>query len=103
MAKAHLKKRDERTAPLIVYRSVDGSGSTYALNRRDRERLKAQLGEDAHLPPRVFIAHETEADSTTLHGSLRRSIVQLLTGLPEDRLGSLDIEFRDPVTERLVG
>lgn len=103
MANAQLKTREERTEPLVVYRSVDGSGATYALGWRDRERLKERFGRAVHLPPRVFIAHETEADEESIREPLRRQIAQLLTGLSEERLAELGpIQFRDPVTERLI-
>jgi hypothetical protein len=102
-ATVQLKTRGERTEPLVIYRSVDGSGATYALDWRDRERLKKRFGEAVHLPPRVFIAHETEADEKSIRQPLRRQIAQLLTGLAEERLMELGpIQFRDPVTERLI-
>jgi len=104
-ATAQLKTRGERTEPLVIYRSVDGSGATYALDWRDRERLKKRFGEAVHLPPRVFIAHEheTEADEKSIREPLRCQIAQLLTGLSEERLMELGpIQFRDPVTERLI-
>ena len=103
MANAQHRTQEEQAEPFIVYRSVDGSGATYALSRRFREHLKERFGHAVHLPPRVFIAHETEADYKSIHGSLRRQIVQLLTGLSEDRVKELGtIQFRDPVTERPI-
>ena len=93
----------EADEPLVVYRSSDRTGATYALNLRVRERLRQQYGDAVHLPPRVFIAHETKDDYQRIHGSIRRQIVFLLTGLSEDRLAELGpIEFRDPVTEEEI-
>ncbi len=91
------------TEPLVVYRSVDRSGATFALSRPTRERVRAEFGDAVHLPPRVFIAHETEADYRAIHGSIRRQVVQLLTGLDESRLAPLGpVHFVDPVTEQEI-
>jgi hypothetical protein len=85
---------------LVIYRSADLSGATYALSPQTRRRLRETFGDALHLPPRVFIAHDTEADLSSIHGSLRPQIVRLLTGLPEERLKKLGaVRFQDPVTE----
>lgn len=91
----------ESLEPLVVHRSVDRTGATYALDRRARERLRELYGSDRSLPPRVFIAHETGTDYERIHGTVRNLVVQLLTGLSEERLQALGpIEFVDPVTEQ---
>jgi hypothetical protein len=49
----------------------------------------------------VFIAHETHADYEAVHGAIVQQVIQLLTGLTEDRLRPLGgVSFRDPVTEQ---
>lgn len=89
--------------PVVVHRSVDRSGATYALDWRTRERLRARYGADLHLPPRVFIAQESGADYERIHGGVRNLVVQLLTGLTVERLRDLGpVEFVDPVTEERV-
>jgi hypothetical protein len=88
------------TPPLIIYRSADREGATYALSRDTRDRVRKAFGAQVHLPPRIFIAHETEADYQQIHGSIRRQVAELLTGLPEERLASLgEVRFIDPMSE----
>ena len=88
--------------PLVIHRSTDRSGATYALSPATEARIRRAFPA-AHIPPRVFVAHETKADYEAIHGSIRRQIVQLLTGLDEERLSSLGpVSFRDPVTERVI-
>lgn len=88
------------TPPLIIYRSADREGATYALSRDTRDRVRKAFGALAHLPPRIFIAHESETDYQEMHGSIRRQVAQLLTGLSEERLASLgEIQFIDPMSE----
>jgi hypothetical protein len=90
--------------PLVVYRSVDRDGATYALSRRTREKVGSAFGGAVHMPPRVFIAHATDEDYRAIHGSVRHQVVQLLTGLPEERLATLgEVRFVDPVTEQDLG
>lgn len=90
--------------PLIVYRSVDRDGATYSLNRRAQQRLRERFGDAVHIPPVVFIGHASEADYQTIHESVRRQVIQLLTGLSESRLAELgEIHFQDPVTEKELG
>jgi hypothetical protein len=85
---------------LVVYRSLDGTGATYALERRTRERVRA-FAQFAALPPRVFIAQESGTDYERVHGTVRGLVVQMLTGLSKDRLESIGpVEFVDPVTEQ---
>lgn len=85
--------------PLIIHRSVDRDGATYALDLRTRRRLKEHFGDAAHLPPRIYIAHETAEDSRHIHASIRERLVQLLTGLPAGALAPLgEVQFRDAVT-----
>lgn len=89
--------------PIVIHRSVTGAGATYALDWRSADRLRKQLAGELHLRPRVFIAHETKADHDRVQRNLVGQIVQLLTGVTEQRLDPLGgVIFRDPVTEKDV-
>lgn len=86
--------------PLVIYRSVNREGATFALKPGSRERLKSRFGDAAHVRARVFIAHETRADYDAVHANLASQIVQLLTGLSTQRLEELGgVVFRDPETD----
>jgi len=88
--------------PLIIYRSVNGNGETYALEARSLQRIREKLG-SGHVRARVFLSHETGADFEHIHGHIVPQIVMLLTGVPEERLRPLGrVTFRDPLTERDV-
>jgi len=91
----------ELQAPLVILRGVDRDGATYALEPRSLERLRRELGSAVHVRPRVFIAHETKADYEHVQGTIAPQIIQLLTGLTEERLIPLGgVTFRDAVTEQ---
>ncbi len=88
--------------PLVVYRSADREGATYALEPLSLERLrKSPLGESLHVRSRVFIAHETRAEYDEVHSNITNQILQLLTGLAESRLNTLGpVVFRDAATDQ---
>lgn len=89
--------------PLIIYRDTDRDGATYALSAESARRIRETFP-GVHLPPRIFIAHETRQDHETIHGSMRSPIVLLLTGLSEAQLARLGpVRFHDPVSERELG
>ena len=91
----------ELPEPFVIFRSVNRDGETYALEPRSLERLQKALGAAVHWRPRVFIAHETKADYEHVHGTVAKQIIQLLTGLDEERLGALGgVTFRDALTEK---
>ena len=75
------------TGPLsiVIYRSINRDGETYALEPGSEEQLKEHLGDELRLRSRVFIAHE---DSTAQEPRLEvvSQIAQLLTGLTLERL-----------------
>ncbi len=97
---AELVGKGEGGEPLVVYRSEDLSGATYALSRRSRERVKKRYP-DVATAPRVFVAFESAADYG--RGFVHHMVVSALTGLSEDRIKALGpIEFWDPVTEEQV-
>jgi hypothetical protein len=86
--------------PIIIYRSVDRDGQTFALDPLSRDRLREIFGDAAHFYPRVFIAHETKADYERLRSDLAAQVVALLTGIAEPRLEEHGgVSFVDPVTE----
>jgi hypothetical protein len=90
----------EDSAPIIIYRSVNRQGQTFALEPLSKMRLREHLGEDVHLHPRVFIAHETTADYERVRRDLAAQVIQLLAGVSEERLQEFGgVEFRDPATE----
>jgi hypothetical protein len=87
--------------PIIVYRSVNGNGETFAVEPQSLRRLRATFGVGLRSHPRVFIAHDVLADRDHIQDSVAPQVVALLTGLSEERLKSLGgVIFRDPVTER---
>ncbi len=89
--------------PLVIYRSVNRDGETFALETRSLQRLQQQLGSLVHARPRVFIAHETKADYEHVQGPIAQLIIQLLTGLAEERLHDLGgVTFQDAATQREV-
>jgi biopolymer transport protein ExbD len=92
---------EAREKPIVIYRSVNRDGETYALESRSLQRLRDALGAAVHAHPRVFIAHETKADYEAVHGAIVQQVIQLLTGVTEERLRPLGgVSFRDPVTEQ---
>lgn len=95
---------DLEAGPIVIYRTVNRDGQTFALAPSSRNRLREHFGHDVlHLHPRVFIAHETADDYNSMYGDLAKQVVQFLTGLSLDRLQSLGKPvFRDPVTEEDV-
>jgi hypothetical protein len=87
--------------PIVILRSVNRNGETFALEPRSLDRLRATFGAAVRAHPRVFIAHEAHADYEHVHGSIAPQVVLLLTGLTEERLKALGgVTFRDPVTDR---
>lgn len=86
----------EPQPPIIIYRSVNRDGQTFALEPSARARLRIAFGDAVHLHPRVFIAHETKADQLALRPELAEQVVQLLTGVSATKLQALGgVEFRD--------
>jgi len=87
--------------PIVILRSVNRDGETFALEPRSLIRLRQELGAEVHSRPRVFIAHETKADYQHVHGDIAEQVIRLLTGIAEESLSKLGgVTFRDPVTEQ---
>lgn len=86
--------------PVVIYRSVNREGETFALKPSSRKRLRDHFGNAIRVGSRVFIARDTHADYQEIHGEIAPQIIQLLTGVSRERLESLGgVVFRDPVTE----
>ncbi len=86
--------------PIVIYRSVNREGETFALKPSSRERLRVQFGDVVLGGSRIFIAHDTHGDFREMHGGIAPHVIQLLTGKAADALDQLGgVVFRDPVTE----
>ena len=87
--------------PIVIHRSVNRDGETFALEPRSLDRLSRNFGGAVRPHPRVFIAHETRADYEHVHDDIARQVIVILTGLQEERLSGLGgVIFQDPVTEQ---
>lgn len=87
--------------PIVIYRTANRDGETFAIDPLCRERLRERFGDVFRSRQRVFIAHETRADYEHVHGQIVPQIVVLLTGLSEERLNEVGpVIFVDAVTER---
>jgi hypothetical protein len=87
--------------PIVIHRSVNRDGETFALEPGSLERLRQEFGLAIHPRPRVFIAHESKADYEHVHGDIAGQVIQILTGMAEERLSAIGgVSFRDPVTEQ---
>lgn len=84
---------------IVVYQCTDREGSTFSLSPNARCILQERFGDRIHFAPRIFIAHGTR-DFDRLHGSLAKQLVALLTGLGEEHVAQVAVEFQDPVTGR---
>lgn len=93
------KAEDER---IVVYQSTDREGSTFSLSPDARRILQLRFGDKLHFAQRIFIAHETRADLERLHGSLVKQLIALLTGLGDEHVAQVAVDFKDPVTDRLL-
>lgn len=92
---------DQTPAPIVIYRSVNRDGETYAIEPRSLDVLREAFGAEVHPRPRLFIAHETRSGYEHFHGELAPQIVILLTGLTEDALERVGgVVFRDALTDR---
>ncbi|MFO7565122.1 MAG: hypothetical protein R6X02_20920 [Enhygromyxa sp.] len=93
----------EPSAPIIIYRSVNRDGQTFALEPLSLDRLRQSFGDAVRVHPRVFIAHETAAGYDQLDVDLINQIVQLLTGVSEAKLASLGgVSVRDAITDEEI-
>jgi hypothetical protein len=60
---------DLELEPIVIYRSVNRDGQTFGLDPLSRRRVREHFGDQVHLHPRVFIAHETAADHEAVRGT----------------------------------
>lgn len=90
--------------PIIIYRSTNREGATFALKPSSRTLLKTRFGHEVHIRSRLFITHETQVEYETVHSDLAGQVVQILTGLSVQRLlgSGYEVEFRDPETESTI-
>lgn len=97
---ATAEAREYPLDPVVIHRSANRDGQTFALDPLSRRRVREHFGEQVHLHPRVFIAHETAADYDSMRVDLVAQVVQLLTGLSPSRLDELGgVSFRDSTTD----
>lgn len=91
---------EDEADPIVIHRSVNRDGATFALDRRSLRRIQAAFGSAARFRARLFITHEGAADFKAVQGAIAPQVVLLLTGLSEERLQELGgVIFLDPVTE----
>ncbi|HVI01203.1 MAG TPA: hypothetical protein VM869_20945 [Enhygromyxa sp.] len=90
----------EPSEPIIIYRTLNRDGQTFAIEPLSLKRLRQAFGNEVRVHPVVFVAHETAADYGQLHGDVVAQVIQLLTGVSEARLDSFGgVSLRDPVTD----
>jgi hypothetical protein len=81
----------------------DADGTTFALEAASRQRLTREAPGVRHAP-RIYVAHETEADFASLVTEMQPQIVTLLTGLSPERAAELGgVIFRDASSDRELG
>lgn len=83
--------------PIVVYRSVNRDGETYALEPNSKVWLEENFGEGLHMRARLFIAHESHGHLKQVPRNLVNRIIPLLTGMTVEELG-VDVMVRDPTT-----
>ena len=95
------KREDDE--PIVIYESSNRAGTTFALSPDSERALEERFGDALQLAPRIFIAHGPKDDFDRLHRRLSRQLLSLLTGLGEERVALMPrVEFRNPVTEKLI-
>lgn len=94
-----MAERDQE--PIVIYRSVNGNGETFALKPASARRIRRELKVEPR--PRVFIAHEVRADLDAVAKDVVPHVIQLLTGVSKTRLATLGkLQFQDPVSELVL-
>jgi len=94
-------------APVVIYQSSNREGTTFALSPDTKRSLQARFGNQLHISPRIFVAHQTvhstDEDLQRIHGALAKQLLALLTGLDDEALSAVgNFEFRNSVTDELV-
>lgn len=92
------------TDSIVIYRSVNREGQTFALEPESRQKLRDAFGRDVRVHPRLFIAHETSAAYEQLGADLAGQVIVLLTGMSEQRLAErgFEVSFVEPVSETII-
>lgn len=90
----------EPSDPIIIYRTLNRDGQTFAIEPLSLERLRRSLGDEVHVRPVVFVAHESSSDYDQLDGDVVAQVIRLLTGVAEATLAPLGgVSLRDPITD----
>jgi hypothetical protein len=97
---------EDGRSPIVVAVSEDRTGATFAIGPATRRMLlRTKFGSRPR--PRIFIAYETRETFEPfehVYGHVLRHIAIILTGVSPERLHELGpIEFRESVTERVLG
>lgn len=89
------------TDPIVIYRTVDRDGQTFAVEPLSLKRLRETFRDQVRIHPVVFIAHDTAANYEQLHGDVVNQVIQLLTGFSEAKLAEAfgGVSVRDSVTD----
>jgi hypothetical protein len=92
---------------IVIYQSSNREGTTFALSPDTKRSLQARFGNQLHISPRIFVAHQAvhsgDEDLRRIHGALAKQLLALLTGLDNDVVSLIgDFEFRNPVTDERV-
>jgi hypothetical protein len=98
---ATAKEASAKAEPIVVYQSTNMEGATFALSPESREFLEERFHDKLRLLPRIFIAvsRDTRDDFERIHGNLKPHLLSLLTGLTDEVTKTLQVEFRDAVTD----
>jgi hypothetical protein len=95
------ERTDDELDPIIIHRSANRDGATFALDHRSLKRLRDAFGPAVHARKRIFITHEQPDELNLVQEGIAPHIVTLLTGLTEEQLKPLGgVIFQDPVTEQ---
>lgn len=87
----------ESSDPIVILRSSNRDGATFALEPDSRIRLQATFGEIFHHRSRVFIAHDRMKDLDQVQEAIIEPVLMILTRLSEKQLA--EVVFRDAATD----
>lgn len=82
---------------IYVHKQMDGI--TYELDPVSKRAVEAR-STTGTVSSRVFISYDDKSALEMVHGAFSRQVIQLLTGLPENKVKGLGhFEFYDPKTD----
>jgi hypothetical protein len=94
------ERTEDEVEPIIIHRSANRDGATFAVDHRSLKRLREAFGPAVHARKRIFLTHEKPTELNLVQEGIAPHIVTLLTGLTEEQLKPLGgVIFQDPVTE----